>query len=107
MRLDKNFCKSQVICPTGRFVEPIEKIDFHVHGLLDQNFCVLRPMDAGIQSVGQITAVPPPSLRGALATMQSIFLVASRKVDCFAALAMTADYAFGTNPSYGLIEHRH
>jgi len=47
-----------------------------------------------------------PSL-GALATKQSIFLVASRKLDCFAALAMTADYAFGTNPPHGLIQHRH
>jgi hypothetical protein len=25
----------------------------------------------------------------------------------FAALAMTADYAFGSNPPYGLIQHRH
>ena len=30
-----------------------------------------------------------PSLRGALATKQSSFLVASKKLDCFAALAMT------------------
>jgi len=28
-----------VICPSGRFVEPIEKIGFYVHGLFDENFC--------------------------------------------------------------------
>jgi hypothetical protein len=91
----------------------LEKLCF-VRGLYDEKFLHPTPMDprnqarrANHRSPTTVTAIPPPSLRGALATKQSIFLVASRKLDCFAALAMTADYAFGTNPPHGLIQHRH
>jgi hypothetical protein len=35
----RGFTDFWVICPSGRFVELIEKIDFHVHGLFDENFC--------------------------------------------------------------------
>jgi hypothetical protein len=49
----------------------------------------LTPTSTRISTAGQISAGLPSSLRGALATKQSSFLVVERKLDCFASLAMT------------------
>jgi hypothetical protein len=53
-----------VICPSGRFVEPIEKIDFYVHGLFDENFCDGRRSMRGFNPSGKSPHVHKPSSPG-------------------------------------------
>ena len=43
---------------SGRFVEPIEKIGFHVHGLFDENFCDGGRSMRGFNPSGK-SRVPP------------------------------------------------
>jgi len=47
-----------VICPSGRFVEPIEKIDFYMQGLFDENFCDGGGSMRGFNPSGK-SPVPP------------------------------------------------
>jgi hypothetical protein len=58
----RGFTDFWVICPSGGFVESIEQVGRVLTRLARPKFSRPTSMDAGIQPVGQITAVPPRSL---------------------------------------------
>ena len=52
-----------MICPSGGFVELAREIVLRARPVRTKNSCTRRRWIPGIKPVGQITAVPPPSLR--------------------------------------------
>jgi hypothetical protein len=71
-----------VICPSGRFVEPIEKIDFHAHGLFDENFC-----DGGRSMRGFNPSGKSPALEEYQPHPEELAKQASRRMDTTHGLA--------------------